>query len=58
MAPTRAAEKPALVEVPLGLSASSYGATWAKKDTPMLLHVFEYIVRGAVLNWWRSVVQK
>jgi hypothetical protein len=58
MAPTRVAEKPALVEVPLGLSASSHGATWAKKDTPMLLHVFEYIVRGAVLNWWRSVVQK
>jgi hypothetical protein len=32
---------------------SAYGdAVWAKSDTHMTLHIFAYIARGALLNWW------
>ncbi len=59
MPPRRVAENPALVEVPTGLATSARGGTWAKKDTPMLLHTFEYIVRHALLKWWiASVAEK
>ena len=30
-------------------------AVWSEKDLPMLLHVFEYIVRHALLKWWKSM---
>lgn len=53
--PRCVADSPALVEVPMGLSSSSKGSTWARKDTPMLLHTFEYIVRQALLKWWESI---
>jgi len=39
-------------EVPIGLAMSSRGATWCRDQTPMLLHVFEYLARGALLRWW------
>lgn len=55
MPPRSVADNPALVEVPTGLSSSTKGSTWAKKDTPMLLHTFEYIVRHALLKWWVSI---
>jgi hypothetical protein len=55
-APITVGENPAPVEVPPGLASSALGATWAAQDTPMLLHLFEYIVRNAILNWWRSLV--
>lgn len=45
-----------IAEVPLGLGAKAYGGTWMKEDLPMLLHVFEYVVRGAIMNWWRSLL--
>ena len=45
-------------EIPVGLAASMKGGVWTAKDLPMLIHTFEYIVRGAVLNWWSSVVKK
>jgi hypothetical protein len=35
--------------------AGALGGTWAKKDLPMFLHVFEYIVRHAILSWWDSL---
>jgi len=41
-------------EIPMGLATSSRGATWQIDQTPMLLHTFEHIARGAILNWWRS----
>jgi hypothetical protein len=41
-------------EIPIGLGASTLGATWVKKDMPMMLNTFEHIVRGALLNWWSS----
>jgi hypothetical protein len=53
--PDSVAEKKALVEVPMGLSMTSRGGTWASKDTPMLLHVFEYIVRNSLIKWWRTL---
>jgi hypothetical protein len=42
-------------EVPAGLAMSSRGATWPRKRTPMLLHVFEHLARGALLGWWQSL---
>lgn len=43
-------------ERPPGLAAASMGGVWVASDTPMVLHTFEYIVRGALQGWWRSVV--
>jgi hypothetical protein len=42
------------MEVPLGLwtSVGPERAAWARADLPMLLHVFEGIVRRALLAWW------
>ena len=42
-------------EIPTGLASSMMGGVWEAKDTPMLLHVFEYISRNAILSWWRSL---
>jgi hypothetical protein len=41
-------------EIPTGLATSSRGATWKLDQTPMLLHTFEHIARGAILNWWHG----
>jgi hypothetical protein len=30
------------------------GGTWLEEDTPIVLHTFEYITRGALLNWWNA----
>lgn len=43
-------------EVPGGLAASARGATWNRSDTPMLLHTFAYLARGALLAWWHTLV--
>lgn len=45
----------AVEEVPAGLATHAMGGTWLAKDTPMLLHVFEYIVRSALKSWWSSL---
>jgi hypothetical protein len=44
-------------EKPPGLGLSTHGATWRYDETPMpmLLHVFEHIVRGAILKWIQSL---
>ena len=39
-----------------GVAASSHGGSWVFEDLPMLLHVFEHIVRGTLLAWWRSLL--
>lgn len=44
----------AIAERPFGLAAGTGGAMWKNKETPMLLHVFEHITRGALLSWWAS----
>ena len=41
-------------ERPSYISASAAGAVWQAKDLPMYLHIFAYIIRGALLNWWFS----
>ncbi len=45
-------------EISIGIAAQAKGRTWVRKDTRMLLHVFEYIVRNAPLNWWESLPAK
>jgi len=43
-------------EVPLtGLASHSRGGTWLPEDTPINLHLFHYITRGTLLNWWRNL---
>lgn len=42
-------------ERPLGLATSTRGGVWLAKDTPVHFHVFEHLVRGALLNWWRHL---
>jgi hypothetical protein len=44
-------------EVPEGLATAAYGGIWTRKDVPMLLHLFEYIVRSALLRWWESMLK-
>lgn len=54
-APFKHTEWEAPAEKPTGLATYSRGGTWLAKDTPMLLHSFEYITRGTLLGWWRSL---
>lgn len=42
-------------EVPCGLATMVNGGVWIIDDTPILLHTFEHMVRGALLNWWVSL---
>ena len=45
-------------EKPLqGLDSHSLGGTWLPDDIPINLHCFHYIARGALLNWWKSMVE-
>lgn len=41
------------LEKPFGSAMSIMGGIWEAKDCPMLLHTFEYIVRNALLKWWK-----
>jgi hypothetical protein len=43
-------------EVMVGYGAGAYGGIWTTQDAPMKLHLFEYIVRGALLKWWESML--
>lgn len=45
-------------EVPTGLATATKGGVWTIEDTPILLHTFEYIVRGALLKWWSSLIHR
>jgi hypothetical protein len=40
-------------EIPVGSAMEASGGTWLQEDTPLLLNTFEYMTRGALLNWWR-----
>ncbi len=42
-------------EKPIG-SYGMQGGSWNKKDLPMYIHVFEYVARNAIINWWKSIV--
>ncbi|WP_224249098.1 hypothetical protein [Hyalangium gracile] len=53
--PPRSASK-SPIEVPLGLATASQDAVWMRKDTPLLLHTFAYIARGALLRWRDNMI--
>ena len=57
MPPHREARWSAPSEIPLGLAAHVSGGTWVREDYPIFLHIFEYLVRGAVLRWWTSLLR-
>lgn len=42
-------------EVPIGIATAAKGGVWLNEDIPLLLHTFEYIVRGSLLKWWTSM---
>lgn len=42
-------------EIPLGEGTAAKGGVWEKKDTPMLLHTFEYITKKVLQGWWESM---
>jgi hypothetical protein len=41
-------------ERPIGLGERTRLGTWMAADLPFHLHIFEYIVRRALLNWWET----
>ena len=43
-------------EKPSDLAAGTGTHTWVAKDIPIHLHTFEYMVRGALLQWWDSLI--
>lgn len=45
------------IEKPFGTTVGK-GAVWTTTDAPMLFHVFEYIVRHALINWWNAMLKK
>jgi hypothetical protein len=45
-----------LLEICTPIAETTRGGTWLAKDIPMPLHTFEYVVRHALLGWWRSLV--
>lgn len=52
--PARVSESAAPEEAPFMLAIRAQGGTWYQRELPMYLHIFEYLVRGAILNWWKS----
>lgn len=42
-------------EKPLGLGAWAKEASWKAEHCPILLYHFEFIARGAIMNWWNSI---
>jgi hypothetical protein len=47
-----------LEEKPAAKATGMKGAVWMAKDTPIHLHIFEYIVRNAILSWWKSAASQ
>ncbi len=50
-------DSPASEVPPMGLS-HSHGGTWRPEDTPINLHCFHYITRGALLKWWEEMSEE
>lgn len=44
-------------ETVLGLVSHTTGGTWERSELPFSLHTFEYLTRGALLNWWSALVE-
>lgn len=41
----------------VGIATSTLGASWKAEDVPVHLHIFEYVVRRSLLNWWQSMIE-
>jgi hypothetical protein len=48
-------EEPPWLSSQHGASVQQGASVWAAADIPMYLHTFEYLARGALLAWWRSL---
>jgi hypothetical protein len=55
--PMRGHDGIAPAEQPAGLATRALGGVWRQEDTPMSLHVFEYITRRVLQAWWSSLRQ-
>lgn len=45
-------------EKPIGISSTAGNTTWTAAETPIRLHTFAYLVRGAILRWWAEAVAR
>ena len=45
-------------EFPIGIATATKGGVWRSEDTPISFHIFEYIARNAVLNWWKHAASE
>jgi hypothetical protein len=43
------------LEKPYASAYAMGGGVWQEKDIPMLLNVFEFIVRNTLLQWWKTL---
>jgi len=50
-------EPPVLEERPTGIAAGGGGGVWLAEDMPLSLHTFAYIVRGALVAWWKKMAE-
>jgi hypothetical protein len=41
----------------VGIAGATLGSSWKAKDVPVHLHIFEYIVRHSLLNWWKDMAE-
>lgn len=48
-------EDEVLPERPHAVMTWCQNASWHRKDLPMYLHMFAYMVHGALLNWWNEL---
>ena len=48
-------ERPPWLSSQHGVSVQQGASVWAAEDIPMYMHTFEYLARGALLAWWRSL---
>ena len=49
---------PAPAEKMISDAVSQRGGVWLADDIPMQLHLFEYIARTVLLNWWKACDNK
>lgn len=47
-----------LPEIPMGRATYANDGRWAAEDVPMLLWTFEYVARGALVNWWSQLASE
>lgn len=54
--PKVAPDWPSPAEKPIGLTVSVARRTWIADDLSMFFHIFEYMARHALLQWWKQVL--